>query len=76
MKKVLAWFMILLTILLVVFAIGSVFYASIMQVALCWQRLGFYVVCLIPDKSAWWFMGGLALIPAIITFRVWCELTE
>ena len=76
MKKVLAWFMIILTILLVVFALGSTAYATIRQIGLCWENLGFYVLCFIPDKSAWWFMGGLALIPAIITFRVWCEITE
>ena len=76
MKKLLPYILIILTILFVLFAIVSVAYASIMQVALCWERLGFYVLCFIPDKSAWWFMGGLALVPAIITFRIWCALVE
>ena len=65
----------ILFILITIFSLGCVIYASIMQCVLCYEKFGVIFNnknIFIPDKSAWWFLGGLGLIP----FWVWCEIDK
>ena len=69
MKKI-KW---ILVILLTVFSLGCVIYASVMQCVLCYEKFGVVFNSdniFIPDKSAWWYLGIIGLIPA----WVWVEL--
>ena len=65
MKKI----KVILFILLTLFSLGCVIYAGVMQCVLCYEKFGVifnneYVF--IPDKSAWWFLGAIGLIPFFI----------
>ena len=73
MKKTKTWFWIVLTILLALFAIASVCYASIMQMLLCYEKYGvvFNKGVFIPHNSAWWFLGGLGFIPIRFLVELW-----
>ena len=61
-----------LFILLTVFSLGCIIYAGVMQAVLCYEKYGVIFnsdIVFIPDKSAWWFLGVIGLIPAF----VWAE---
>ena len=68
-------FKLILLILLTVFSLGCVIYAGVMQCILCYEKFGVVFSSahiFIPDKSAWWFLGAIGLIPAYI----WAELDK
>ena len=68
MKKI----KLILFILLTLFSLGCVIYASVMQCVLCYEKFGVIFNSndiFIPDKSAWWYLGVIGLIPAF----VWAE---
>ena len=61
----------ILLILITIFSLSCVIYACV----LCYEKFGVIFNSeniFIPDKSAWWFLGGLGLIP----FWVWCEIDK
>lgn len=63
MKKFKWIFVILLTI----FSLGCVIYAGVMQCVLSYEKFGVIFSgesIFIPDKSAWWYLGAIGLIPA------------
>lgn len=62
----------ILFILLTVFSLGCVIYAEVMQCVLSYEKFGVIFnndSIFIPDKSAWWFLGVIGLIP----FWVWAK---
>lgn len=65
--------LVVIMILLILFAIGCVGYASVMQMVLSYERFGvvFNESIFIPHESAWWYLGGLAYIPAQILIELW-----
>lgn len=63
----------ILFILLAIFSLGCVVYAGVMQCILCYEKYGFIFsrnTIFIPDKSAWWFLGGIGLIPTWLFFEI------
>ena len=69
MKKI----KLILFILLTVFSLGCVIYAGVMQFVLSYERLGVIFTgdnIFIPDKSAWWFLGAIGLIPACVWVNI------
>ena len=65
----------ILFILLTLFSFGCIIYASVMQCVLSYEKFGVIFnseTVFIPDKSAWWYLGGIGLIP----FWVWSELDK
>lgn len=65
-------FLIAITILLFVFALGSVGYAGVMQAILSYEKFGviFGENVFIPHNSAWWFLGGLGFLPIIFLTKL------
>ena len=62
-------FKLILLILLTVFSLGCVIYAGVMQCILCYEKFGVIFNgdgVFIPDKSAWWYLGAIGLIPAYV----------
>ena len=63
----------ILFILLTVFSLGCVIYAGVMQFVLSYEKFGVVFTgntIFIPDKSAWWFLGAIGLIPACVFLNI------
>jgi hypothetical protein len=64
-KKLNSTFLIVMIVLLFLFSLGSVGYASVMQAILSYEKFGvvFSENVFIPHSSAWWFLGALGFLP-------------
>ena len=71
-KKFNSTFLIVIIVLLLLFTLGSVGYASVMQAILSYEKFGviFAEGIFIPHSSAWWFLGALGLLPISWLFAI------
>ena len=65
-------FLIVIIVLLFLFSLGSVIYASVMQAILSYEKFGviFSDNIFIPHSSAWWFLGALGFLPISFLFAI------
>lgn len=67
-------FLFIIAVILILFATICVIYATIMQSILSYEKFGVIFnseTIFIPHESAWWYLGGLAYIPARILIELW-----
>lgn len=72
MRRKIEW---ILMVALFLFSLGCVIYASVMQCVLSYEKYGVIFSegnVFIPHESAWWYLGGLGIIPCLI----WCEIEK
>lgn len=71
-KELNSTFLIVMIVLLFLFSLGSVGYASVMQAILSYEKFGvvFSENIFIPHSSAWWFLGALGFVPISILFEI------
>jgi hypothetical protein len=71
-KKLNSTFLIVMIVLLFLFSLGSVGYASVMQAILSYEKFGvvFREKVFIPHSSAWWFLGALGFLPISWLFAI------